>query len=71
MPEETSSSTNTANGSGTDYTERERIVRVEIEIPIYGSEVHLDTLRDRLKSVVGIKFPEARITDLDQTPREE
>jgi hypothetical protein len=54
--------------SDKDYTERERVVRVEIEIPLFGSEHHVGVMRDRLRSAIALKFPGARVTDIDQEP---
>lgn len=68
--EENSDLTNTENGS-IDFTERERVVRAAIEIPLYGSDMHVDTMRDRLRSAIALRFPGAKVIDLDSKPVDE
>lgn len=55
----------------TDFTERERVVHVEVEIPLFGNDMHVEALRDRLRQSIALKFPGARVTDVDSTPVDE
>jgi hypothetical protein len=49
----------------TDYTESERIVAVNVEIPLYGSDIHVDRMRERLQSTLVMHFPDVKITDIE------
>lgn len=47
----------------TDYTESERVVSVQVDIPLYGSDIHVDKMRERLQSMLAMNFPGVKITD--------
>lgn len=51
-----------------DYTEKERLVSVQVQIPLYGNEQHVEKMRARLDGLIGLHFQDATITDIDQTP---
>ncbi len=58
----------------TDFEEKERKTKLEITIPTYGSDVHVEVLADRVQSVLNQKFPNAelkRYLDEEQGPRPE
>ena len=54
----------------TDYTETERVVRVQVEVPLYGSDVHVNGLRERLQRMLELNFEGVKITHIDneETP---
>lgn len=54
-----------------DYSEKERVVHLEVEIPLYGNDLHVDALRDRVRRDIALRFPGATVTDVDSVAVEE
>lgn len=44
-----------------DMIERERVLRFEVEVPIYGTEAHADTVEESLVRHLSLKLPKFRI----------
>lgn len=52
-------------GSDPDYEEKERVVHVEVRLQTFGSQVHVDRLRERLNDVLKMNFFEVEVTDVE------
>ncbi len=47
-----------------DVTEKNRILKVEVEIPFFGSEIHERRLAERLDTVLNLKFSDVKIVEV-------